>query len=417
MQVVYAIEPLPEVLSQSIFLAGPTPRGPGVLSWREDALRILEELDFQGTVFVPEPRNGVWSHDYDHQVDWEMRARQASDAILFWVPRELVHMPAMTTNVEFGVDLTSGKMTYGRPPEAPKNKYLDHLWTHMSGEAPVHTLQELLHTTLATLGAPAPRQGGARMVPLHIWHTAPFQAWYQALLSAGHRLDGAEIKAQVPLGRLGHIPFLWMMQAEIWIADEDRPKSCEVVITRPDTAVVVPVYRPGTEDARVILVEEFRSAVRTPLGRVVEPPGGSVLEVPSMRMAAGLELEEEIGLQVDAQRLVALGARQVASSLLTHQAHVFALELTDDEHTQVVERQGTLAGVGEERLRVHSVAVSDLGQWPLDWAALGMVQSALHAFAAPRHALQSAVHARPPALEHDLPATLPAEVRAMVEAP
>jgi hypothetical protein len=36
-------------------------------------------------------------------------------------------MPAMTTNVEFGMYAASGKVVLGRPPEAQKMKYLDAL--------------------------------------------------------------------------------------------------------------------------------------------------------------------------------------------------------------------------------------------------------------------------------------------------
>jgi hypothetical protein len=39
---------------KSIFLAGPTPRTPGIISWRKEACEILEELGFNGIVYVPE---------------------------------------------------------------------------------------------------------------------------------------------------------------------------------------------------------------------------------------------------------------------------------------------------------------------------------------------------------------------------
>ena len=39
---------------KSIFLAGPTPRSLDVETWRKEAIRILEELGFDGIVYVPE---------------------------------------------------------------------------------------------------------------------------------------------------------------------------------------------------------------------------------------------------------------------------------------------------------------------------------------------------------------------------
>ena len=39
---------------KSIFLAGPTPRSKEVNTWRKDALKILDKLEFDGLVYVPE---------------------------------------------------------------------------------------------------------------------------------------------------------------------------------------------------------------------------------------------------------------------------------------------------------------------------------------------------------------------------
>ena len=39
---------------KSIFLGGPTPREENVASWRTEACKILEEMQFDGVVYVPE---------------------------------------------------------------------------------------------------------------------------------------------------------------------------------------------------------------------------------------------------------------------------------------------------------------------------------------------------------------------------
>lgn len=42
---------------KSIFLAGPTPRGKDIISWRNEAIKILESLGFAGLVYVLEYSN------------------------------------------------------------------------------------------------------------------------------------------------------------------------------------------------------------------------------------------------------------------------------------------------------------------------------------------------------------------------
>ncbi len=120
MQVSYARTELP----RSIFLAGPTPREPDVPSWRPDALRYIEDLGFSGTVFVPEDSDQSWAFNYDDQIEWELQALHSATVILFWVPRDFKHMPAMTTNVEFGLFAKNRNIVLGTPPHAVRVKYL-----------------------------------------------------------------------------------------------------------------------------------------------------------------------------------------------------------------------------------------------------------------------------------------------------
>lgn len=117
---VYAREPL----DKSIFLAGPTPRDKETPSWRPEALALLEESGFDGKVFIPEDRDGQAKFDYDDQVRWEWEALAQATVAVFWVPRELTRMPALVTNVEFGMLAASGKIVFGAPPDAVKMGYL-----------------------------------------------------------------------------------------------------------------------------------------------------------------------------------------------------------------------------------------------------------------------------------------------------
>lgn len=129
---------------KSIFLAGPTPRDEKMISWRKEACKILEELNFEGVVYVPEYSTWKVKESYIDQAMWEREALTEADVIVFWVPRSLPDMPAFTTNVEFGYWLHSGKVLYGRPDIAEKIKYLDWLYKVDYGLEPESELNKLL---------------------------------------------------------------------------------------------------------------------------------------------------------------------------------------------------------------------------------------------------------------------------------
>ncbi|MDH6544118.1 nucleoside 2-deoxyribosyltransferase domain-containing protein [Streptomyces sp. SPB4] len=126
---VMAREPIPA--GPSVFLAGPTPdKSAPVPSWRPGAADALA-AQWAGaqplTILSPESRHGRRADRYETQVDWETDARAAATAVLFWIPRDLKTMPAMTTNVEFGLDVSTGRAVLGCPPDCPnpeRNRYL-----------------------------------------------------------------------------------------------------------------------------------------------------------------------------------------------------------------------------------------------------------------------------------------------------
>jgi hypothetical protein len=151
MKIRYAQQPL----EKSLFLAGPTPRSPNVPSWRPEACRILADLGFTGTVFVPEPDGFLAKDSYDDQVSWEWEGLNQATAVVFWVPRDLATMPGFTTNIEFGHVADSGKLVLGYPEGAPKMRYFDkmaqryHLPIHRSLRA---TLEEAVRRTRIPFG-------------------------------------------------------------------------------------------------------------------------------------------------------------------------------------------------------------------------------------------------------------------------
>lgn len=129
---------------KSIFLAGPTPRGKEVASWRVEAVKKLEELGFDGVVFVPEYSTWIPKENYVDQANWEREALTEATVILFWIPRSLPDMPGFSTNVEFGYWMHSKKVIYGRPDGAPKTRYLDWLYKTDYNEEPFNNLDKLL---------------------------------------------------------------------------------------------------------------------------------------------------------------------------------------------------------------------------------------------------------------------------------
>lgn len=143
MKPVFTMQPI----EKSIFLAGPTPRSAEVLSWRQEALAILERLGFPGKVFVPEAADWAPHDHYDDQVHWEWEALNQATVVVFWVPRDMATLPAFTTNVEFGLLVASGKVVLGFPEGAPKMRYLEKLGARF-GLTPFKTLQGTLEAAV-----------------------------------------------------------------------------------------------------------------------------------------------------------------------------------------------------------------------------------------------------------------------------
>jgi ADP-ribose pyrophosphatase YjhB (NUDIX family) len=385
MHPVYALEDLPDPCRASLFLAGPTPRDPVTPSWRPEALRLLGELGFTDAVIIPEPRDGGWRRSYDDQVDWEAAMRARADLVVFWTPRELAAMPGFTTNVEFGEDYDSCRCLYGRPPGAPKRRYLDARWKEATGREPHDSLAGLLAEAVALLGEGAERRGAERDVPLSVWRSPPFAEWRKALDAAGHRLAAFRLRHALPAGkRHPSAPlFGFLAWAAVGVAGEDRIKANEVFFARPDVAAVAPVFDPGGPQAEVFLVREYRLAGRNPSGFVLEVPGGSSREVHLTPRAIALEeLSEELGLAVDPARLVGLGSRQSAPTLASHHTHLFALELTAEEAAwlRALADSGRVLGADkEERIRIVRQPLAGSFEPSLDWASIGMLAAAVRA--------------------------------------
>ena len=139
MRIIYSDQKIPKRLGiKSMFLLGPTPRDLVTPSWRIEALEILKKLKYDGTVLVPERRVRKANISYDDQVEWEDEAMNRALYNVFWIPRNLTTMPAFTTNVEFGRLYKYSNTLYGRPADAPKNRYLDWLYAKYHPYHPIY---------------------------------------------------------------------------------------------------------------------------------------------------------------------------------------------------------------------------------------------------------------------------------------
>ncbi len=154
MEIIHSNYAVPKEIKQpAIFLAGPTARlEKPVPSWRLDAVKELEQRQFDGTVFIPEYDTFHPMRSYTAQVEWEWEALHSSNVIVFWVPRDLETLPAFTTNVEFGFYLGKKEIVYGRPNNSPKNQYLDWLFTKVVGGKPHETLENTISAALCHVG-------------------------------------------------------------------------------------------------------------------------------------------------------------------------------------------------------------------------------------------------------------------------
>lgn len=394
MQVVYAQQPYPHQVTKTIFLAGPTPRRRADearisdLTWRQEALRILESKGYDGHVFVPEPYDETWAEEYGDQVEWEADGLERADCILFWVPRDTrgvipegngVPMPAYTTNDEWGQWKASGKVVWGSPPWAEHTRYQKYYADKL--EVPrASTLEETIDLALRVVGAGEAREGVAATVPLHIWQQASFRAWWSSQLRSGNEVTKVDVKWTS--GRRSRHRF-FVLRPVVRIQAEEREKANEVVFFRPDISTVC-LYRrgvePGLENIKVVLVKEFRTAVENADSYVYEVPGGSSLKDGADALeTAAEEISEELDIEISADRLKAHGARQVGATLCGYNAHLFSAELTESELTKLeADRDVHGAPASDERTYVVVRTLGEiLDESLVDWPTVGMILQAL----------------------------------------
>lgn len=384
--IVFADQEIPTEIIKSIFLAGPSPRTKDIIDWRHEALSLFEKNEFNGTVFIPVPKERFYGKDdspdwtYDNQVEWECNARSVSDIILFWVPRDIKNgMPAFTTNIEFGEDLHSGKIIYGRPDNAEKCRYLDKRILEIKGH--VHNnLNELIVDSISQLGNGSFRQNGEVYVPLFIWNSEQFISWYNQLKDNGNKLIKAKLLHHAKFSN-GYL-FSFILSVNIWVESEKRFKSNEFVFSRKDISSILPYYKEGNKTF-VVLVKEFRSPVRNTSGFVYELPGGSALNPGILpEENAQHELMEETGIHIeDFSRFVFVDNKQINATLSSHHSYLYKVELSKEEFQEVqksVQEKKVFGLIDDtEVISLEIISICDIMKFPLDYSMIGMILGAL----------------------------------------
>lgn len=379
--VVNASDEPPASWDASVFLAGPTPRGADVASWRPAAVELIRR-QWAGpgelVVFVPEPGDGRPWADYDDQRLWELRWLRVADQVVFWVPRDLATLPGLTTNDEWGWIKDSGRAVFGSPPDAARVRY-QREYARDHGVPLADTLEDTLLLALDRVGVGERRVAGERDVPLHVWTTPVFRAWYAGLRAAGNTLLGAHVVWTFRVDD-GRVVFYSAVHVSVAVAAEGgRVKDNEVVISRPDVSAVL-LYRHAASvpDTRLVLVREFRAPGLARDGYVRELPSGSGPDEVAPDERALAEVREETGLVLAPERLRRHAVRQLAATLSGHRAWLYSAELTDEE-MESLRGDASAHGAGEEeRTFVEVTTYGDLlGDDRVDWSTLGMVAQAL----------------------------------------
>lgn len=385
MELVFSDDQIPTNILKSIFLAGPSPRNEEVYDWRNDAIKVLESIKYNGTVFIPIPRNTFYKKEknnkwtYYNQIEWECECRNIADIVLYWIPRSN-KLPGLTTNIEFGEDLKSGKVIYGRPSNAMSCRYLDVRAEEQKIE--IHeTLEETILKANKELGEGSLRQGTEIYVPLLIWKTIQFQTWYKNLKLAGNRLEHFKVTSVTLVGEKKFV-FFFSAKVRIWVEAEKRYKNTESIFSRTDISAVVASYKEmSTGQIFFILVKEFRSPVNNNEGFVYELPGGSSFKEINFKENASKEFEEEVGLKIeDISRLQFVSARQTSATFGTHITHLYKLELTEKEFKEIEKISKSNQPMGEddeEKTYVTIIEEKELEFYNVDYGTLGMIYNSL----------------------------------------
>lgn len=222
------------------------------------------------------------------------------------------------------------------------------------------------------------REGGEVYVPAYIWETAQFQSWYKDLVKSGNRLEKANVLYHftTPSGFV----FSYMMHVSIWVELENRFKSNEIIVSRRNVSNVI-----AYTDDKIVLIKEFRSPVSNAEGFIYELPGGSSFDDAIDPLEnARTEFFEEAGFYIeDKTRFSHVADRQLAATVVTHKANLYAIKLTNEEIEKIEElgreKEENTLNIRDNDEHTYTVVINreDLFKIPVDFSTIGMIYSAI----------------------------------------
>ncbi len=292
-------------------------------------------------------------------------------------------MSNIVMGVELGWLMQSGRIVLGAPLETEEISALQ-IYAREFHVPFYQGLPEAFREAVKRIGVGAQRHSGEAAVPLSIWRTESFQEWLRAQKKVGNRLDDAHVEWIGRVGPSGSIVFFWIMYVKVWIQDEGRYKENEWIIGRPDISSIL-LYMPHPTDpmeTKIVLVREFRSPASNSQAKIYELPGGSTFKsgVNPYTLVVQ-ELQEETGFTLsEDHKLRSHAPRQLNGTLSTHKCHLFSLELTPGEMSDIEEVVGKTFGNSEDTERTTLIVMSLrelLRADYADYATIGMILQAL----------------------------------------
>lgn len=132
---------------KSIYLVGPTSGDKNIPSWRLEACKYLEEIGFDGVVYVPEISTKE-KEKGKNQERWERHAILESSIICFWIPKEIENDLYTDTDLDFGYWFSTNKVIYGTNAQTKTTRYLDWLYRLDYKKDPENNLEDLLNKSV-----------------------------------------------------------------------------------------------------------------------------------------------------------------------------------------------------------------------------------------------------------------------------
>ena len=148
-------EDIYDIKMPSIYLAGPNNSPDNFsASWRNEALNMLEDLKFNGRVYIPEvsDNNQYYKNDYTEsdKNKWIYHHMDNADIILFWFPNNIVDIKSY---IDFSYMLGNrhSQVVLGYPESDEKIEYMKYLYDLSNDYGTTHRLDFLIIKALKIL--------------------------------------------------------------------------------------------------------------------------------------------------------------------------------------------------------------------------------------------------------------------------